>query len=123
MIAIMVHKLIAAVALGISFARSNASKLHGGIMMGIFGLATPIGVIIGMVLIEIDINGIDGIFNALATGTFLYISASEIVVEEFSVSKYTTIKYICFLLGIGVIFGMMLTHDHEHEHGHAHGHS
>jgi hypothetical protein len=36
-------------------------------------------------------------------GSFLYISASEIVIEEFSVSKYKVKKFIAFLTGAGLI--------------------
>jgi zinc transporter 1/2/3 len=112
MIAILIHKLVESLALGVSFAKSNAKKHQSIIMMLIFGLATPIGVLIGMALISTSINGIDGIFNALAAGTFLYVGASEIVVEEFSVTKYATIKYICFLAGLGAIFAIMLSGGH-----------
>jgi hypothetical protein len=46
---------------------------------------------------------------AIAAGTFIYISASEIVVEEFSVSKYKWLKYLFFLLGISLIGGLWFT--------------
>jgi zinc transporter 1/2/3 len=73
--------------------------VHGAVMILIFSLATPVGVIIGLILLETAVNGIEGVFSAIATGTFLYIAASEIVVEEFSVSKYTGYKFLCFLVG------------------------
>jgi hypothetical protein len=43
------------------------------------------------------------IFSGLAGGTFLYISASEVVVEEFSVPKCKWIKLIGFVIGALII--------------------
>ena len=43
------------------------------------------------------------IFSSLAGGTFLYISASEVVVEEFSIPKNKWIKMIGFILGAVII--------------------
>lgn len=39
-------------------------------------------------------------------GTFLYISASEIIIDEFSVSTYKSAKFIAFFTGAGVIVAM-----------------
>ena len=45
----------------------------------------------------------------IAAGTFVYISAAEIVVEEFSVSQYKWTKYFYFLVGIGLIAALWFT--------------
>ena len=115
-IAVLIHKIIAALVLGIRFRHANASQLHGALMILIFACATPLGTLIGMVISSNGDAGTDGICNALAIGTFLYIAASEIVVQEFSVSKHTVIKFIFFILGLCVIAAMMLFHEHEHHH-------
>jgi len=39
----------------------------------------------------------------ITLGTFLYISASEVVIEEFSVSTYKVPKFIAFLFGAVLI--------------------
>jgi zinc transporter ZupT len=44
------------------------------------------------------------VFNSMAGGTFIYIAASEVVVEEFSVGRYKWWKTLAFLLGAAVIF-------------------
>ena len=59
---------------------------HAVRMILIFALSTPIGIMIGWYLAETSAL-LSGIFMAIAAGTFVYISASEIVVEEFTMSK------------------------------------
>ena len=67
-------------------------------MILIFSLATPLGTAIGLVLS--DANELTTICcSCLAAGTFFYIAASEIVVEEFSVQKQKWLKYFMFLFG------------------------
>ena len=46
---------------------------------------------------------------AIAAGTFIYISAAEIIVEEFSVSNHKWIKFFCYLIGLLLIVGLWLT--------------
>lgn len=64
----------------------------------IFSLTTPAGIIIGMI-----IRGVSGlcesVFLSISAGTFLYISASEVITEEFSLSQYKMNKFIGFLVG------------------------
>ena len=42
---------------------------------------------------------IKGIMLSISGGTFIYVAASEVIVEEFSLSKKTNIKYLWFLFG------------------------
>jgi zinc transporter ZupT len=54
------------------------------------------------------INSIlEAIFLSLSSGTFLYISASEVIIEEFSLSRYRIQKFIGFVAGALLI--MFLT--------------
>lgn len=60
------------------------------------------GVAVGMIAKEAgDIYEI--IFSSLAAGSFLYIAASEVVVEEFSVPGYRYWKLLAFLTGASII--------------------
>ena len=68
----------------------------------IYSLATPSGVAIG-IIIAAGNDIVNSIFMGIAAGTFIYISTVEIIVEEFSVSKYKWIKFFFFLLGISVM--------------------
>jgi zinc transporter ZupT len=67
-----------------------------------FSLTTPIGIILGII-----IQGISPIFRAtilaITAGTFLYISASEVIIEEFSVSNYKIEKFAAFVIGAVII--------------------
>ena len=86
-------------------------------MLFLFSAATPIGIVIGILLSSSGDAVTEGVCNALAMGTFLYIAASEIVVEEFSVSKHGVWKYIAFILGMTAIACLMLAEGHHHHHG------
>ena len=72
------------------------------IMILIFSLATPLGTMVGLAL-----SGVDAMlticFSCLAAGTFLYISTTEIIVEEFATEKHKWIKYVMIFLGVAVI--------------------
>lgn len=54
---------------------------------------------------------VQAIFLALSTGTFIYIAASEIIVEEFSVKAFKIPKYISFLFGVGFFTGLKIILD------------
>lgn len=41
----------------------------------------------------------EAVFLSLSGGTFLYIAASEIIIEEFSVSKNKYVKFIVYIIG------------------------
>ena len=86
MLALMCHKVAASMSLGSSITRnfvSNDEKKKGIFLLVIFAVATPVGIMIGLVLQETG-TIIEVIFNSFAGGTFIYIAASEVIVEEFS---------------------------------------
>jgi len=104
-LAIMAHKWAEAFTLGVSFSKSNTERSTFIKMIILFSLFTPLGITIGMI-IESQNSLLTGVFLALSGGTFLYISASEVIVEEFSISRYKFIKYFLYLLG-GVFMGCL----------------
>ncbi len=67
-------------------------------MILLFSIFTPLGIIIGMIL-ESKNTLLTGIFLGLSGGTFLYVSASEVIVEEFTISRNKFTEYILFLIG------------------------
>jgi zinc transporter 1/2/3 len=101
----MAHKWAEAFSLGVSFSKSNTEIATFIKMIILFSLFTPLGITIGM-MIESQNSLLTGVFLALSAGTFLYISASEVIVEEFSISRYKLIKYFLYLLG-GVFMGCL----------------
>lgn len=54
---------------------------------------------------------VQAIFLAFSTGTFIYIAASEIIVEEFSIKAYKIPKYLSFILGVGFFTGLKIALD------------
>lgn len=96
--AIILHKWAAAFALGISFYKSGTEKDLFIKMILLFTSFGPLGIIIGMIFSDAG-NLIKGIMLSISTGTFIYVAASEVIVEEFSLSKKTNIKFLWFLLG------------------------
>jgi zinc transporter ZupT len=71
-------------------------------------MATPVGMIIGMIVGSEANDLMNVVFNALAAGTFFYIACSEVIVEEFSVGKYKWWKMLAFSFGAGLIVGLGL---------------
>ena len=96
--AIILHKWAAAFALGISFYKSGTERDLFIKMIILFTSFGPIGIIIGMLFSDAG-NLIKGIMLSISGGTFIYVAASEVIVEEFSLSKKTNIKFLWFLLG------------------------
>ena len=96
--AIILHKWAAAFALGISFYKSGTEKELFIKMILIFTSFGPLGIIIGMLFSDAGFL-IKGIMLSISGGTFIYVAASEVIVEEFSLSKKTNIKYLWFLFG------------------------
>ena len=86
MLALILHKPAAAMSLGVSLTKNFVEKdeMRKGVMLlTIFAVATPIGIMLGMAL-QHSSDIVEVIFNSFAGGTFLYIAASEVIVEEFS---------------------------------------
>ena len=102
-IAIGVHKGIAGSSLGIALVRTfpeDFTTVRWCIF--IFAMASPVGIILGMILnSQGEIYTI--IFSSLAAGTFFYIACNEMIVQEFSLPGYRWIKLFVFFVGAGFI--------------------
>lgn len=102
MIAIIIHKAAESISLALSLQRSfkDFKTLIG--LMVLFSFATPLGTTIG-ILLDNASKIVDIIFTSLATGTFIYVACSELIVEEFALPGNRWIKFIAFLIGAAVI--------------------
>ena len=67
-------------------------------MLTIFTFFTPVGILIGMYFSKSGFL-IEGIMLSISSGTFLYVSTSEVIVEEFSSKGSKHIKFWCYLIG------------------------
>jgi len=102
-LAIIMHKGAAGMSLGISMATTFPDERRFvTTMIIVFGLFTPIGVSLGIALGKSS-ELVEMVFACLAGGSFLYISCSEVIVEEFSVSEFRFLKLLFFIIGIGII--------------------
>jgi len=98
-IAIIAHKGAASLSLGISLVKTFPNDFKTvRLCVFLFGIATPIGVVIGMILANQG-ELINIIFSCLAAGTFLYIACSEVIIEEFAIADYKWWKFLFYLLG------------------------
>ena len=117
-VAIMAHKWAESLTLGISFVKAKATKKSIILMCSLFSIIGPLGVVVGILLSTKGGEVIEGIFLGLSTGTFLYVACSEVIVEEFAVSKYKIPKFILYLIG-GVFTAFLAVLEHlngGHEH-------
>ena len=104
-VAILAHKWAESFTLGISFFKSNTERGSYVRMIILFAIFTPVGILLGIFVIGAD-PMTQGIFLAISSGTFLYISASEVIVEEFAITKYKYQKYFLYLCG-GLLVGIL----------------
>jgi zinc transporter 1/2/3 len=49
---------------------------------------------------------LEGVVLGLSAGTFIYVAASEVIVEEFAVTKYKFIKFFFYTIG-GIFVGIL----------------
>ncbi|GMH42532.1 hypothetical protein BSKO_10451 [Bryopsis sp. KO-2023] len=118
------HKGVASMALAARLVRSNASKRQVLILMGMFALVAPVGIVCSYAF-----SGVPAlvvlILNGLATGVFIYIGAFEVVADEFGRSNgegdaveesqsVRKAKYLAMALGT-LLLSILQLIPHEHE--------
>ncbi len=106
-LAVLAHKSTAAMALSISFNRESTPKNRARNLLWIFYLMTPLGIVLGTWWSE-HLEGwqesmFEGIFDALAAGTFLYIAIVDILTEEFLSGHHRWPLFIATTLGFTIM--------------------
>lgn len=102
-IAILIHKGAAGLSMGISLAKSFDQFGFVAKLLLIFSLATPFGVTVGIIVAKELSDTYEIVFASIAAGSFVYISCSEVIVEEFQITDYKYTKLFVFLLGATII--------------------
>jgi solute carrier family 39 (zinc transporter), member 1/2/3 len=105
--AILAHKSTAAIALSVSFTREDVPARRSRNLQRMFYTTTPIGILLGTWW-SVSIEGpgeakFEGIFDALAAGTFLYIAVMDILSEEFAGSTRRLPRYAMTLIGFTIM--------------------
>ena len=85
-VAILMHKSLGGFALGVSLVRHPMAPGRAWSLLGLFAIATPLGIAIGAAL-GASVEGatrdaFEAIFLALAAGTFAYVAIVDILREE-----------------------------------------
>ena len=88
MLGILFHKGSAAFALMVSAHSAGADKARLRVLLTVFVLMTPLGILLGTVASNM-LDGpaarvIEGSFNALAAGTFIYVAILDVIDAEMS---------------------------------------
>ena len=118
MLGILSHKGSAAFALMVSVHEAGIRAKQQKNMLAIFVLMTPLGILIGLVAAfflsenETITALIEGGFNALAAGTFIYVATIEIIDAELSTREMRLAKYVLSALA-GDDDVPMPTRDHD----------
>lgn len=71
-------------------------------MIAIFAFSGPFGIGLGWILCNTN-DVLTAVFMAISSGIFLYIGGVEIINEEFTVSRYKTIKLAFYFIGVALI--------------------
>lgn len=95
---ILLHKGSEAFALMVSAISAGFAENRRNALLGFFVAMTPAGILAGMLGASI-LHGdgaalVEGSFNALAAGTFIYIAILDIIDEEFSKREARTAKFV-----------------------------
>ena len=101
-LAMIAHKWSEALTVGISFVNAELPDLQSIFLVIFLALLTPIGIFLGWMLSSMN-DTVQGVCMALSSGTFIYISCAEIIVEEFSMGKNRFWKFLAYSLGIAFV--------------------
>ena len=105
-VAIITHKWSEALTVGVSLISSNINYEKSVYMILGLSLVTPIGVFVGYLISGMNDN-IVGIALAISSGTFLYISFMEILVNEFESEVQGFRKFSSYC--VGIMFTVFIT--------------
>lgn len=107
-IAILAHKGSECFALAVMLLRHHLSFKRLLLIVTFFALMTPIGILAGATINEMNVGGnallIASLFNAFAAGTFLYISTLHHVhFHTHTHEKQGLWEFVCLVLGTGTM--------------------
>ncbi len=111
--AIFAHKSTAGFALGVSLVRSGVTRTRSWLLLGLFAVSTPAGILVGTGL-EVFLEGsaeraAEASFLSLAAGTFVYVATFDILRDEFlepggRFSKWALVTAGAAVMGLVALF-------------------
>lgn len=101
-ISVALHKWSEGLAVGIILAKKKFSMCKKMIIINIIAIFTPLGGITGLLLESANAH-IQGTMLSISAAAFLYIAVIEIILEEFQSPKWKWLKYLMYMLGIGLV--------------------
>lgn len=114
-----IHKVILAFSLGTTLSQSKLSFWAQIRSLLTFALASPIGIAIGLIIMEYgkgeSSSLAEGILQGIACGTFLYVTFFEILQNELGNPDVRMLKTLFLVIGFLVMSGLFLIHDHSDE--------
>jgi len=119
-LAMICHKPFEALALGIVMTVEQIDKSHFILITILFACVTPTGIGIGLLLnYDEPPPFLIGTFTGLAIGSFIYISTTEIIADEFvrtNTRKEKWIKLGAVVVGLAFISFIQIWLGHEDHH-------
>lgn len=106
-ISIIIHKVAETISISIALNKSFKDFKTVLKFIILYAFITPIGTTIGILLGADTSPMIYMVFMSLACGTFIYVSCSELIVEEFSMPGNRWLKLLSFIIA-AVIMGLLL---------------
>lgn len=107
--ALLLHKGILSFSLGMNLVQSKLSRAAIIRSLAIFGLSAPIGIAIGIGIIDLWDSKVStlvqGILQGIACGTFLYITFFEVLPHEFNSCDLRLVKVIFLIIGFATVTG------------------
>lgn len=105
-IAILVHKSIIVFSLAVKLVQSAIPPLWVAAYIGVFALMSPVGIAIGISVMEAQLAAgplIQAVLEGLAAGTFIYITFLEILPHELNSPGKQLLKVLFLLLGFSIM--------------------
>jgi len=106
LLGIVLHQLPVAIALMTLLRQSNLSIKLSWILLGVFGMMTPMGMFLGWIMETSGEFQYMDLLLAIVVGMFLHISTT-IIFETNENHKFNLAKLTAILLGVGLTFVML----------------
>lgn len=106
LVGIILHQLPVAIALMTLLRASGISSLKSWVLLMVFGIMTPLGMLTGLIMETSGEFPYMDILLAIVVGMFLHISTT-IIFETNENHRFNLAKLTAILLGVGLSFGLM----------------